>query len=147
MTYINWRDSEPNWKPYGGGCVRKGPDSNGAWYDIGCNENNLLKKYACSMDASRSCDSSQAFKDLLRRRSCIKQDAKISSQELHKTSPEIDIFLNPDRVEEKKAIIEKQKMVAKHYFNDSDMGSLYQELFRILWYSTLPCFKEENHTS
>ena len=96
------------------------------------------------MDGERFCDSSQAFKEMLRRRSCIKQDPKISSQELHKTSPDIDIFLNPDRVEEKKAMIEKQKMVAKHYFNDSDMGSLYQELFRILGYSTLPCFKEEN---
>ena len=147
MTYINWRDTEPNWQPNGGGCVRKSdhaPDSSGAWSDIGCNENNLLKKYACSVDALRSCNSSQAFKEMLRKRSCIKQDAKISSQELHKTSPDIDIFLNPDRVEEKKAIIEKQKMVAKHYFNDSDMGSLYQELFRILWHSTLPCFKEEN---
>ena len=112
MTYINWRDTEPNWQPNGGGCVRKSdhaPDSSGAWSDIGCNENNLLKKYACSVDALRSCNSSQAFKEMLRKRSCIKQDAKISSQELHKTFPDIDIFLNPDRVEEKKAIIEKTK--------------------------------------
>ena len=144
MTYNNWRENEPNQGPNGGGCARKTPNSNGAWADIGCTDSQLLKKYSCNMDAVQSCDSSQALEYMLQRRSCIKHDAKNSSQNLGSRFPDIDIFLNPERGEEKRAIIEKHKNIAKNYFSDTDMGSLYPELFRILWHSTLPCFKEEN---
>ena len=41
-------------------------------------------------------------------------------------------------------IIKTKKDFAKNYFKESDMHTLYPELFHILWESTLPCFKEEN---
>ena len=119
MTYNNWRENEPNQGPNGGGCVRKTPNSNGAWADIGCTDSQLLKKYSCNMDAVQSCDSSQALEYMLQRRSCIKHDAKNSSQNLGSRFPDIDIFLNPERGEEKRAIIEKHKNIAKNYFSDT----------------------------
>ena len=41
-------------------------------------------------------------------------------------------------------IIQTKKDFAKNYIKASDMQTLYPELFRILWESTLPCFKENN---
>ena len=59
--------------------------------------------------------------------------------------PGIDSFLNPDKETERKDIVRAKKDVAKQYFNDSNMTSLYPNLFRILWQSTLPCFKVKYH--
>ena len=47
------------------------------------------------------------------------------------------MFLNPARQIEKERIINKTKNRAKHYFNNADMSSVYPELFRLLWLSTL----------
>ena len=58
--------------------------------------------------------------------------------------PGIDIFLNPAKVQDKERIIVEKKNLAKEFFKNSNMRTLYPELFRLLWESTLPCFKEEN---
>ena len=57
--------------------------------------------------------------------------------------PSVDVFLNPEKRTYKENIIQQKKKAAKKYFDASDMRSLYPELFRILWFSTLPCFGGE----
>ena len=59
--------------------------------------------------------------------------------------PGIDLFLNPDKEAEKMNIVQTKQGIAKEYFSSSDMASLYPNLFRILWQSTLPCFKVKYH--
>ena len=58
--------------------------------------------------------------------------------------PNVDIFLNPDKQEYKEQIIRKKKETAENYFKSSDMRLLFPELFRVLWFSTLPCDQGEN---
>ena len=58
--------------------------------------------------------------------------------------PNIDIFLNPEKRAYKDFIIRRKKEIAKNYFEASDMRSLYPELFRALWFSTLPCFESKD---
>ena len=57
-----------------------------------------------------------------------------------KKLPNIDIFVNPKRAKELTAIANKKRLIAKTYFDKSNMATLFPELFRILWRSTLPCF-------
>ena len=64
-------------------------------------------------------------------------DGKNSSLKL----PGVDIFLNPAKENEKRRIVDAKQGIAKAYFNSSKMADLYPNLFRILWQSTLPCFK------
>ena len=52
--------------------------------------------------------------------------------------------MNPAKEQAKEKLIKEKKDLAKDYFKESDMESLFPELFRILWLSTLPCFEEEN---
>ena len=60
------------------------------------------------------------------------------------TLPSIDIFINPEKKNDRDIIIKIKQDVAKNYFKTSNMRSLYPNLFRILWESTLPCFGETN---
>ena len=57
--------------------------------------------------------------------------------------PLVDVFINPSEksTKEKKLLIESHQRRAKSYFDQENMGTLYPNLFKILWYSTLPCFK------
>ena len=82
--------------------------------------------------------------NLLQKRTCIKYEAINSADDQASNLPAIDIFLNPSRKKEKDRVIKEKKDIAKIYFKESNMSTLYPELFRILWESTLPCFKEEN---
>ena len=63
--------------------------------------------------------------------------------------PSIDIFLNPAKKTHREDVVNKKQEIAKNFFKKADMRSLYPELFRILWESTLPCFRsvtrEEEH--
>ena len=94
------------------------------------------------MAAEETCDSGKALEVMLQKTTCHKTD--IEKPEEAKSLPGIDIFLNPAREEEKKKVIKEKKNIAVSYFNESNMHTLYPELFRILWESTLPCFREEN---
>ena len=82
--------------------------------------------------------------NLLQKRTCIRYEAINSADDQASNLPAIDIFLNPSRKKEKDRVIKEKKDLAKMYFKESNMSTLYPELFRILWESTLPCFKEEN---
>ena len=94
------------------------------------------------MAAEAPCDSA-AMKNMLHMPSCIEHELN-SSKEQVSSLPAIDVFLNPDRVQEKETVIQRKVEIAKNYFTEVDMKILYPKLFRILWESTLPCFKEEH---
>ena len=88
----------------------------------------------------------KAVAEVLRRRECIQpRNIKLATKTdqndpKEKKLPNIDIFVNPKRAEELTAIAKKKRLIAKTYFEKSNMATLFPELFRILWRSTLPCF-------
>ena len=89
----------------------------------------------------------EAVADVLNTRPCIQpsEDDKNSVQDIEEALelPVVDMFLNPEKQEAKATIVKEKMSVARTYFEDSDMGKLYPELFKILWFSTLPCFPQE----
>ena len=89
----------------------------------------------------------EAVDELLDNQPCIQtsdEDVKVSQTIIEDvTLPMVDMFLNPEKQGEKVRIVKEKMAVAKTYFNTSDMNKLYPELFKILWFSTLPCFQEE----
>ena len=76
---------------------------------------------------------------------CIeKTSPEISNQALQaRHLPGIDIFLNPEMKKQKQLIAQTKETIARNYFHESNMTSLYPELFNILWDSTLPCFSDD----
>ena len=85
-----------------------------------------------------------AVQDSLGKRECVlpevEQEQQLSQEQ---EAPAIDFLLNPARATELRSVTQKMQDVAKNYFETSDMATLYPELFRLLWQSTLPCFTEE----
>ena len=77
------------------------------------------------------------------KRTCIDTSWNSSSTEYSVHLPAIDIFLNPEKKDQRDRIAHKKEKVLKDYFTSSDMRSLYPKLFDVLWDSTLPCFQEE----
>ena len=102
-----------------------------------------LRNYVCDMPAKEeNCDAEKTMEEILHRGNCVQH------QETHKISPQenlpgIDIFLNPEKEQDKERIVKKKKKIAKDFFGASDMKTLYPELFQLLWKSSLPCFKKE----
>ena len=88
----------------------------------------------------------KAVAKVLRKKVCIQPTNKKLATKTdqndpkEKELPNIDIFVNPKRAEELAAIAKKKRLIAKTYFEKSNMATLFPELFRILWQSTLPCF-------
>ena len=85
----------------------------------------------------------QIVTDSLKRR-CIATPGTSSGSENSSSTqsgqlPGIDIFLNPEKKDGKDQIVAQKQKVAKDYFDQSDMRSLYPKLFDVLWDSTLPC--------
>ena len=61
--------------------------------------------------------------------------------------PPVDIFINPEKAEAKEAVVEKKMSESKLYFSTSlHMKTVYANLFRMLWYSTLPCVEDSDLT-
>ena len=148
IPYSNWAKwfgfvQEPN---DDGNCIVKaGPDVNGGtgqWADDPCTGNRASRKYVCSVEAQETCDSRKAMENVLQSRTCMYTNT--TTQVKGTKLPGIDLFVNPKRKLEKEKVISTKKDIAKNYFRGSDMQTLFPELFRILWESTLPCFKEEN---
>ena len=137
--YENWGANQP--RGTDSRCAAKMEDEDGKWDDVKSCDTKW--KYACSAKAQEACDSNEALQKMLRRRACITPEAN-KHINLTQKLPAIDIFLNPAREQAKKRLLEEKKDIAKGYFKNSDMQTLFPELFRILWESTLPCFKEEN---
>ena len=71
---------------------------------------------------------------------CLQQDDSNVGQ--GPDLPLVDIFINPSRAETKDKLIENYKKRAKDYFARADMKELFPNLFRILWYSSLPCTEQ-----
>ena len=92
----------------------------------------------------------KAVAKVLRKKECIKPINNDTAKNLgtntdpnnpkERKLPNIDIFVNPDKVGELTAIAKKKRLIAKTYFEKSNMATLFPRLFRILWRSTLPCF-------
>ena len=81
------------------------------------------------------------------KRTCIPPDPLNNNSNQISTKlklPFVDIFLNPEKQVYKDFVIGRKKETAKNYFEASEMRSLYPELFRILWFSTLPCFESRD---
>ena len=89
----------------------------------------------------------EAIGDVLNTRPCIQplEEEKNNSEIIDEALelPIVDMFLNPERQDAKARIVKEKMTVAKTYFEASDMSKLYPELFKILWFSSLPCFPEE----
>ena len=60
-------------------------------------------------------------------------------QSQDETFPMVDIFINPERQDEKKDIIESRTKQITSFFSSSNMTTVYPNLFKLLWYSSLPC--------
>ena len=82
-------------------------------------------------------------KDIINARECIKpEQSNVTDEEQADPSlPLIDIFINPSEnsTTKKNFMIESQEKKAKDYFKQADMKKLYPNLFKLLWYSSLPC--------
>ena len=81
---------------------------------------------------------------MLHQKTCIESVKTSDNDSTSSELPPVDIFLNPAKELYRENIITEKKGVAKNFFENANMRTLYPELFRILWDSTLPCFKEEN---
>ena len=138
-TYRNWSPDRPDQRF--GNMVQKtfGNERNGTWGNF---VKTAQRKYAFSMAAEAPCDSA-AMRNMLHMPSCIEHELNSSKEEVS-SLPAIDVFLNPDRVQEKETVIQRKIEMARNYFTEVDMEILYPKLFRLLWESTLPCFKEEH---
>ena len=140
--YTNWYAADPN----GGtqhNCVIKGHSGNGKWSDVDCTEEN---RYACSLEAQQSCDTEKTLESALHQRTCIQPNTTSIADPSPKL-PRVDIFLNPGKEQERRKVVSEQKRIAVNFFANANMSSLYPELFRILWESTVPCFEAKNNAN
>ena len=79
------------------------------------------------------------MKNLLNGKACtVTKDVKKDNK---RKTPLIDIFINPEKAEMKKKIVQTQQNRSFEYFKDVNMTNLFPELFNLLWYSSLPCTK------
>ena len=92
----------------------------------------------------KACDIEKTLADFFHQRMCIQSDKMFNNDSTSSELPPVDIFLNPAKELHKENIVTEKKGVAKNFFKNAAMQTLFPELFRILWDSTLPCFKEEN---
>ena len=135
-SYTNWAPEEPN---NGAEQCTFISGQYGNWFDWKCEQ---VKRFACSMAAEEACDMEKTLAGILHQRTCI-QSNKTTKNDSISELPGVDIFLNPSKEQEKEKIVREKKDIAKNFFGNVNMQTLYPELFRILWDSTLPCFKEE----
>ena len=70
------------------------------------------------------------------RRTCVPVEKVIQPTEL----PPIDIFLNPKRASEKLKLKIYLRNLIHSFLDQPKMAHVYPNLFRLLWYSMLPCF-------
>ena len=53
----------------------------------------------------------------------------------------LDIFLNPEKIDKTEEIKILFSSLIKSYFASADLSTAYPNLFKLLWYSNIPCFK------
>ena len=144
LSYTNWQSDQPD----GGDCVLKGKTL--LWRDQPCN---LNRTFVCSMPAENPCESTPSTTTTLlvasvvdsavNKHSCVRPEKTFQDEQAATNFglPDVDVFLNPAKQSFMNEVIQEKKEVAKNYFSTVDMKSLYPELFRVLWESSLPCSK------
>ena len=147
-SYTNWQSDQPD----GGDCVLKGKTL--LWRDQPCN---LERPFVCSMPAENPCESTSSTTTTLlvasvvdsavNKHSCVHPENTLQDEQAttNLVLPDVDVFLNPAKKSFMNEVIKEKKEIAKNYFSTVDMKSLYPELFRILWESSLPCFKNSGN--
>ena len=96
-------------------------------------------------------DIPEAIVNTLKYGECI--ETALKSDEIVNDSekvPPIDLFINPSKEEALNDVVNAIQNISKNYFSNSDMAKLYPNLFKILWYASLPCYDShdglsENH--
>ena len=53
----------------------------------------------------------------------------------------LDVFLNPEKIDKTEEIKTLFSSLTKSFFESADMATAYPNLFKLLWYSNIPCFK------
>ena len=113
----------------------------GGYYSSGASPKPILELIPlATMSTFQRIDS--VVSDALKRK-CIATSANQNQTQSSTPSaqlPGIDIFLNPNKTDEKNEIVREKQKIARDYFDLTDMIALYPKLFNILWDSTLPCF-------
>ena len=79
---------------------------------------------------------------ILNDQECIETEVGMKSEETNISLPLIDIYLNPNKSKELKEIVNLKKQKLKDYFNKSNITALYPNLFKVLWFASLPCSSE-----
>ena len=80
----------------------------------------------------------------MNKRSCIRPNNAVNAANVNHVNhklPDVDIFLNPAKQSFVEEVVREKQKESKNYFRSVDWKSLYPELFKILWESTLPCYK------
>ena len=80
----------------------------------------------------------EEMKIVLTEKDCTSLPSKVDEAQ---KKPLVDIFLNPseDSKKRKDSTVKTQQKKAKEYFSAVSMSELIPKLFRLLWYSSLPC--------
>ena len=56
--------------------------------------------------------------------------------------PPIDLYMNPVKKEAKENIIKKHESIGSAYYTKKRMQTVFRDLFKLFWYSRLPCFDQ-----
>ena len=53
----------------------------------------------------------------------------------------LEIYLNPDKKDGAESTKALFKNLTKQFFENADLAKAYPNLFKLLWFSNIPCFK------
>ena len=139
QSYVKWKTNYPKDGTDEHCVIRRG---NQEWQNTECYR---TRRFFCSMPAADLCDASviSVVKDIMNKQECIQPilpDENDTQSVSDTLLPNVDVFLNPAKKEYMGKIVREKQHIAKNYFNNVDMKSLFPELFSILWESTLPCY-------
>ena len=80
--------------------------------------------------------------NILNEQECIENDLENNSEEADITVPLIDIYLNPEKNKGVQRIVTLKKQQLNEYFKNPNMEIFYPNLFKVLWFGSLPCSSE-----
>ena len=55
----------------------------------------------------------------------------------------LEAFLNPQKIAETEETKKAFVKMTQQFYNNSDMAASYPNLFKLLWYSNIPCFQND----
>ena len=53
----------------------------------------------------------------------------------------LDMFLNPEKLSQTEQLRDHFSNLTRHFFDNAKMATAYPNLFKLLWFSNIPCFK------